>query len=104
APNGVVISVLVVDAQQAFHGPKALPIDSEPLHTEFLDRFFGARVLDDRVVRSTFAGHPSLRALTVVDKWRGDPANFVGWIALQRRDGELAHRASRRPVTRFAPR
>jgi SAM-dependent methyltransferase len=84
-PGGVLISVIVNDAQQAFHGPKALPASNEELISSFLERHFGSRRLTDRGLKAHYADHPHYRALAMVDKWQGDPANYIAWLALQRR-------------------
>jgi predicted O-methyltransferase YrrM len=83
-PGGVLITVLVNDADQAFHGPKALPASNEQLILSFLERHFGSRRLTDRSLKRHYAEHPHYRALAMVEKWQGDPANFIAWLALQR--------------------
>jgi protein-L-isoaspartate O-methyltransferase len=83
-PGGLVISVIVSDAEQAYHGPKALPAENEAPMVAFLERYFGTRKLTESGVKAQFARHPHYRALALVDKWRGDPANYVGWLALRR--------------------
>jgi SAM-dependent methyltransferase len=84
-PGGVVIAAVVADAEQAFHGPKALPAANEPLIVPFLERHFGTRKLTDEGVKAHYAEHPHYRALALIDKWRRDPANYMAWLALQRR-------------------
>ena len=83
-PGGVVIALVITDTWQAFHGPKAFPLANEELLSSFMDRHFGTRTLSDEFVKSFYADDPHYRALALVDKWRGDPANFIGWLALQR--------------------
>lgn len=86
APGGILVTDLLIHHHNAFHGPKGTvaPDAEEPLR-EFLEREFGTTVLTPEVLVSRFGDHPTLEPLALVEKWRGDSANFVGWGAFRRR-------------------
>lgn len=85
-PGALVITLVMTDQYQAFFGEKAYPPTDAERHERFMLRRFGALRLTDESLKEQFAGNPRYDALVLVDKWRRDPANFIGWLALRRTD------------------
>lgn len=86
APGGILVTDMLVNHHNAFHGPQGtVSPDAEQPLLEFLDREFGTTIVTPEVLVTRLADHPTLEPLALVEKWRGDSSNFVGWAAFRRR-------------------
>ena len=98
--NSVVVTLVMTSHEQAFSGPKAFKSGAE-FHAAFMTREFGALELTDDVLKAHFDVNPRYDALVLVDKWRDDPANFIGWLALRRTDAPAMDQQSLADRPRF---
>lgn len=107
-PGGVAVTLLMTNHERAFHGPKAFPPANEQFHRDFMERAFGALTITEQLIADHFEENPRFGAAGLVEKWRNDPANFIGWLALRRSDSdpltaqELELRTRVRPLNALA--
>ena len=82
-PGATIVAHVMTSHDRAFHGPKAFASGAE-FHEAFMQREFGVLELTDEFTKTHFERNPRYDAIALLDKWRDDPANFMGWLALRR--------------------
>jgi hypothetical protein len=85
ASNGFVLAGIFTDVEKAFEGDNSLPAANAPLIRPALEERFGTPHITNDVLKSYFDKDPFYEAIVSVDKWRGDEANFIGWLLLRGR-------------------
>lgn len=82
-PGGVIVTNLALDLYNAYHGPRPLLTpENEPLMCAFMLRRFGHLLLTDTRIKAAFAEHSDLTPIVTIEKWPGERANMMGWLAL----------------------
>jgi hypothetical protein len=101
-PGSLAVVITFTDVLAAFSGPRAMHPSNAENAAGLMHRTFGRLRITDDVVKRAFETDPDFTALTVIEKFRGDPQSFVGWIALERRIEEA--KVCRVPVAARATR
>jgi predicted O-methyltransferase YrrM len=84
-PGGLLVTLTFTNIISAYGGPRAFPPGNAQAAADFMSRYFGRPVLSDAHVKTVFAADRQYEPLALVEKFRGDPHSFVGWLALRRR-------------------
>lgn len=84
APGGMIVTNVVLDLINAYHGPEPPFAHREEARLAgFMLRRFGRLSLDGRSIASAFAEHPELEVVATVESSPGQPGNRTGWAALR---------------------